>query len=153
MSSAAQWTGRPTSADIFRFASVAIVWRLKAVQDAEFPRWTLGFPILVLFLLEQSVLAAVQPLSCPGRRRVEPPLFVAFQLADVGVFVTRFSWFGTMIGLDSGLAGLPIGAFEIAVVVRAAILLLCVVAWVRRSETTLTQPLVPARVAVVDAAD
>jgi hypothetical protein len=78
-------------------------------------------------------------------------LFAAFQLADLGVFVTRFSWFGTMTGLDSGVAGLPIGAFEIAVVLRTAILVLCVVAWVRRSETTLTRPLVAAGAARADA--
>jgi hypothetical protein len=46
------------------------------------------------------------------------------------VFVTRFSWFGRY----SGLGGLPIGAFEIAVALRAVILILCLVAWVRRRE-------------------
>jgi hypothetical protein len=57
-------------------------------------------------------------------------LFAAFEMADVAVFITRFSWFGEL----AGLGGLPIGVFEIAVVVRAAILLACVLAWVRRRE-------------------
>jgi hypothetical protein len=58
------------------------------------------------------------------------PLFAAFETADVAVFVTRFSWFGRL----SDVGGLPIGAFQTAVVVRAAILVLCLVAWVLRSE-------------------
>jgi hypothetical protein len=58
-------------------------------------------------------------------------LFVAFEAADVAVFVTRFSWFGRYSGVEGGVSGIPLGVFEIAVVVRAAILVLCVVGWVR----------------------
>jgi uncharacterized membrane protein len=140
------WPADLGSAILF-LASVAIVWRLKAGRDPDFARWTLGFPILVLFLISSKVYSPQFSLwLLPWFALALPnlPLFAAFELADVAVFVTRFSWFGTMTGLDSGLAGLPIGAFEIAVLARAAILVLCVVAWVRRSETALAQPLVPA---------
>jgi uncharacterized membrane protein len=36
-------------------AWVAVVWVIKARRDPGFPRWTLGFPILVLFLLTNKV--------------------------------------------------------------------------------------------------
>jgi uncharacterized membrane protein len=139
---------------ILFLASVTIVWRLKATRDPEFPRWTLGFPILVLFLLSSKVYSPQFSLwLLPWFALVLPnlPLFAAFELADVGVFVTRFSWFGTLSGLESGLAGLPIGAFEIALVVRAGILVLSVLTWVRRTETPLMPPLVPAGAAGNDA--
>ena len=64
-------------------------------------------------------------LVLPGAR-----LFVAFEIADVLVFLTRFSWFSEL----SGYGGLPIGAFEIAVVIRAIILALCLATWLRRKE-------------------
>jgi hypothetical protein len=48
----------------------------------------------------------------------------------VAVFVTRFWWFAELSGFD----GTPFGAFELAVLVRAMILVACVVAWVRRRE-------------------
>ena len=42
--------------------------------------------------------------------------FVAFEVADVAVFVTRFSFFGEL----GGYGGLPFGAFEIAIAARTA---------------------------------
>jgi hypothetical protein len=44
------------------------------------------------------------------------------------VFVTRFSWFGE----SAGLGGLPIAAFEAAVLIRAFVLVWCIVEWGRR---------------------
>lgn len=113
---------------------VAAVWRWKAARDPGFPRWTLGLPILILFLLTNKVYSPQYglwllpwfALALPDLR-----LFALFQAADVAVFVTRFSWFGRL----SEFGGLPIGAFELAVLIRAAILVVCVVAWVRRRET------------------
>jgi len=131
------WPADLGSAILF-LTSVTIVWRLKARRDPAFSRWTLGFPILVLFLLSSKVYSPQFSLWLLPWFALALPnlgLFAAFELADVAVFVTRFSWFGTLGGLDSGLAGAPIGAFEIVVVIRAAILVLCVVAWVRRTET------------------
>jgi uncharacterized membrane protein len=114
-------------------SAVAIVWRWKAVRDPGFPRWTLGLPILVLFLLSNKVYSPQYglwllpwfALALPDLR-----LFAAFEAADVAVFVTRFSWFGRL----SDVGGLPIGAFEIAVLVRAVVLAACLVAWFRRRE-------------------
>jgi hypothetical protein len=47
------------------------------------------------------------------------------------VFVTRFSWFGRYAGIEGGLSGIPLGVFELAIVVRAVILVFCVVQWIR----------------------
>jgi uncharacterized membrane protein len=121
------------SAGLFA-GSAWFVWRLKARRDPGFARWTLGFPIIVAFLLTNKVFSPQYglwllpwfALALPNLR-----LFALFEAADVAVFVTRFSWFGTLSGLDDGLAGIPIGAFEVAALARAAILIACVAAWVR----------------------
>jgi hypothetical protein len=115
-------------------AWVAVVWVLKARREPGFPRWTLGFPILVLFLLTDKVYSPQFSLwLLPWFALAFPRLrwFAAFELADVAVFVTRFSWFGRYLGIDGGLAGLPIGFFELAVAIRALILIACVIGWVR----------------------
>lgn len=115
-------------------AWVAVVWILKARREPGFPRWTLGFPILVLFLLTSKVYSPQFSLwLLPWFALAFPRLgwFAAFELADVAVFVTRFSWFGRYLGIDGGAAGLPVGVFELAVVIRAVILVGCVIGWVR----------------------
>ena len=109
------------------------VWRWKSARDPGFARWTLGLPILVLFLLSNKVYSPQYglwllpwfALALPDLR-----LFLAFEATDVAVFVTRFSFFGQLVGAG----GLPFGAFEIAVLARTAVLLVCVVAWVRRRD-------------------
>jgi len=125
-------------------ALVAVVWRWKALRDPGFARWTLGFPILVLFLLSNKVYSPQYglwllpwfALAVPGAR-----WFVAFEVTDVLVFVTRFSWFGEL----SGFGGVPIGVFELAVVLRAIVLVGAVASWFRRREvTTAPLPVAPA---------
>jgi len=50
--------------------------------------------------------------------------------------VTRFMWFGRLLA-DSGdpafagFGGVPIGAFQVSLVLRAAVLVLCLWAWIR----------------------
>jgi uncharacterized membrane protein len=115
-------------------ASVAVVWVLKARREPGFPRWTLGFPILVLFLLTNKVYSPQFSLwLLPWFALAFPRLgwFAAFELADVAVFVTRFSWFGRYLGIEGGFAGLPVGMLELAVAIRALILVACVIGWVR----------------------
>jgi uncharacterized membrane protein len=112
-------------------ALVAAMWRWKAARDPGFARWTLGFPIVVLFLLSNKVYSPQYSLwllpwfalALPERR-----WFVAFEIADVLVFVTRFSWFAEL----SGFGGMPIGMFELAVALRAAVLIGCLAAWIRQ---------------------
>jgi uncharacterized membrane protein len=109
---------------------VALVWTLRARRRPDFPRWTLGLPILVLFLLTNKVFSPQYSLwllpwfalALPGLRR-----FVAFEVADLAVFVTRFWFFGHM----DHVFGVEQWVFEVAVAVRAVILVWCLVDWIR----------------------
>jgi LPXTG-motif cell wall-anchored protein len=110
------------------------VWVAKRRREPDFPRWQLVFPFLVLFLLLGKVyspqfslwllpwIVLILPDSWAGPRR-----FLAFEAADVAVFLTRFSFFGDY----TGIGGVPQSVFETAVVIRAGVLVWCVVAWVR----------------------
>jgi Glycosyltransferase family 87 len=141
-------TGIVNVASLVLFVAwVGIVWYVKARRDPGFARWTLGFPILILFLLSNKVyspqfslwLLPWFALALPNLR-----LFIAFEAADVIVFLTEFGWLGHSNGITGGLTDVPTGVFELMVVVRAAILVLCVVAWVRRREPapSLAEPIV-----------
>lgn len=117
--------------------SAGLVWWLKRRREPDFSRLTLGLPILILFLLSNKVYSpqyGLWLLPWFALALPSPAAFVTFSLADAAVFVTRFSWFGRL----SGLGGLPIGAFELAVVLRTVVLLACVVAWMRRPQPGLT---------------
>jgi hypothetical protein len=60
------------------------------------------------------------------------------------VFLTEFGWLGAQNGVNGGLTEIPAEVFELAVIVRAAILVLCVVAWIRRREPApVLEPPVP----------
>lgn len=114
-------------------AVAAGVWFARRARDPEFPRWTFALPLLIAFLLTNKVYSpqyGLWLLPWFALALPNPWLFGAFELADVAVFVTRFTWFGRL----SGLGGVPLGAFELAVAVRAAILVACLVGWVLRSE-------------------
>jgi uncharacterized membrane protein len=121
------------SAVLFVVASAAL-WSMRRRLDPDFPRWTFGFPLLVVFLLTNKVYSPQYglwllpwfALALPNVR-----LFAVFEATDVAVFVTRFSWFGRY----AGIGGLPIGAFEIAVVLRALVLAWCLGAWIRSTRT------------------
>jgi uncharacterized membrane protein len=112
--------------------SFPLVWSLKARRDPAFQRWTLGFPLLVLFLLSNKVYSPqyglwLLPWFALGMADLRT--FVVFEAADVAVFLTRFSFFGRL----SGFGGLPFGMFEIAVTFRMLVLVWSVVEWVRRT--------------------
>jgi uncharacterized membrane protein len=108
---------------------VAIFWKIR--RDPNFPRWAVGVPLLICFLLASKVyspqyslwLAPWFALTMPRLRR-----FVAFEIADVAVFVTRFWFFATYTGTWHLV---PQWWFEVAVAVRALVLLWCLIGWVR----------------------
>jgi uncharacterized membrane protein len=119
------------------------IWVLKARREPGFARWTLAFPMLVLFLLSNKVYSPqyglwLLPFFALGL--VDLRQYVAFEIADIAVFVTRFSFFGQL----SGSGGLPFGAFEIAVAVRTLILVWCLITWVRRPTPMLAALELPA---------
>jgi uncharacterized membrane protein len=128
------------------FAGLATaLWFLRRARDRDFPRWTFGLPLLVAFLLTNKVYSpqyGLWLLPWFALALPNPWLFGAFEAADIAVFVTRFTWFGRL-SADSGdpafagFHGAPLGAFELAVAIRAVILVGCLVAWVlqERRET------------------
>ena len=128
---------RVNLASLVVFASTfALVWVWKHRREPNFARWSLAFPMIVLFLLSNKVYSPqyglwLLPFFALGA--VDLPTFVVFEAADVAVFVTRFSFFGRL----TGVGGLPFGAFEIAIAVRMVILIWCVIGWVRRSSVEL----------------
>lgn len=118
------------SAAAFVLAAVAAWWFAERRRPG-FPAWTFGFPILVVFLLTSKVYSpqfSLWLLPWFALTLPAPGLFAAFSAAEVAVFITRFQFFAQM----DGLGGLPFGAFETALLVRAAILVACLVVWVRR---------------------
>jgi uncharacterized membrane protein len=127
---------------------LVVAWVVKRHRFPDFPRWTLAFPLLVSFLLTSKVyspqyglwLLPLFALALPSLRA-----FVAFSLADIAVFVTRFWWFGHL----EGLTGVQQWMFELAVVIRAVVLVSCLVVWIRREPDDLPKG-VPA--AVLEAA-
>ena len=127
-------------ASLALFASTfVVVWVVKRRREPDFARWSLAFPMLVLFLLSNKVYSPqyglwLLPFFALGA--VDFRTFVAFEAADVAVFVTRFSYFGQV----TGVGGLPFGAFEVAIAVRMLILAWSVVAWVHRPTVDLPEP-------------
>ena len=109
----------------------AVLWRLGAARP-RFRPWTFGFPLVVAFLITNKVYSPQYglwllpwfALSLPDLR-----LFLAFEVADVAVFVTRFQFFARLTEAGTGL---PIWAFELAALARLGVLIVCLVAWVRR---------------------
>jgi uncharacterized membrane protein len=119
-----------------------LAWWSRARREPNFPRWTLGFPLIALFLLVNKVYSPQYSLwLLPWFALALPDLrlFALFEVADVAVWATRFSWFGVFeghLGVPEFATyhGVPVGAYQAALVVRAAILVICVLAWVRRRE-------------------
>ncbi len=119
-------------------ASFVLVWIVKQRREPAFARWSLAFPMLVLFLLSNKVYSPqyglwLLPFFAMGA--VSLPTFIAFEMADVAVFVTRFSYFGEL----TGVGGLPFETFEIAIGVRTLILVWALVQWVRRPTSELPE--------------
>ena len=124
-----------------------LLWALRWLRQPNFPVWTVAFPAVALFLLTNKVYSPQYGLwLLPLFALALPPLgpiraiwlFVAFEATDVAVFVTRFTWFHTLAPYEGG--GAPFWAFEAAVLARAAVLVLCLVAWVTGRQEELTGP-------------
>jgi len=111
----------------------SLIWWRRWARHPDFARWTFGFPLLVAFLLTNKVYSPQYGLWLLPWFALSLPnaaLFAAFEVADVFVFVTRFSWFGR----HSGHGGASLRLFQIALIIRAAVLVGCLVAWVLRKQ-------------------
>ena len=117
---------------LIAFAALAgALWWLAHRRRPGFPPWSFGFPLLVAFLLTSKIYSpqfSLWLLPWFALALPSPGLFAAFSAAEVAVFVTRFQFFADL----NDLGGLPFWAFETALLARAAVLALCLVAWVRR---------------------
>jgi hypothetical protein len=100
----------------------------------------------VLFLVTNKVyspqyglwLLPLFALALPDLGRIRAIwLFVAFEVTDVAVFVTRFTWFNVV---QYGGGGAPFWAFETAVLTRVAVLIVCLIAWVTGPPVDLEGP-------------
>ena len=119
----------------------AVLWVWKARREPGFHRWTLGFPILVAFLLTNKVYSPQYGLwLLPWFVLAVPSFwaFVLFQVADIAVFATRFRFFGDLAGEEWGW---PQRWFQVAVLIRMVVLLGCLVVWLRSR----TEPLADRR--------
>jgi uncharacterized membrane protein len=138
------WSAASLNAlSIVLFAVLAVaLWSARTWRQPDFPRWTFGFPLLVAFLLTNKVYSpqyGLWLLPWFGLALPNPWLFAAFEVSDAAVFLTRFTWFGRLSAdlgdhAFAGFRGVPLGAFQMALVVRAAVLIVCLAAWVARRE-------------------
>jgi uncharacterized membrane protein len=113
---------------------------IKTIREPRFARWTLGFPLIACFLLSNKVYSPQYGLwLLPWLALVIPSwwAFAAFEVADVAVFVTRFREFFPVYVSEGGPFTSQERSFELAVLTRAAILLWCLVIWVRAESPVL----------------
>ena len=121
-------------------AVVGAAWWTRWSRDPAFPRWSLAFPLIAGFLLTNKVYSAQYSLWLLPLFALALPnlvLFVLFELTDVAVFLTLFTWFGRLEAERgnisfAGFHGAPLFALKIALVARGAVLLASLVAWSRR---------------------
>lgn len=113
------------------FALVAgSVWWATRRRAPDFPRWTSASPLLTALLLTSKVYSPRYSLwLLPWFAIVlpDPVTFVAFEVADLLVFLTEFSAQGARFGLDT----FPRWTLDVAVLVRAAVLVLILLRFVR----------------------
>jgi uncharacterized membrane protein len=123
-----------------------VVWAIRRARQPMFPTWTVAFPAVVLFLLTNKVyspqyglwLLPLFALALPDLGRIRGIwLFAAFEVTDIGVFVTRFTWFNVV---QYGGGGAPFWLFETLVLARMAVLVVCLMAWVLGRQPELDGP-------------
>ncbi len=114
-------------------ATVAIawwIWRSAVRRQPDLPRWVLLFPLLIVVLLLGKVWSpqySLWLLPWFALTRVPFATFFAYQLAEILEVLTRYSYFGH---LQSG-RGATYAVLAVAIVVRAVLLVRCLLAWLR----------------------
>jgi uncharacterized membrane protein len=143
-SESCSWSARPVNimSALLLVALGGAVWWIKRRRSPDFDRWTLAFPLLVVFLLTNKVYSpqyGLWLLPWFALALPSPWLFGAFEAADVAVFVTRFTYFGRLSAeggdpIFTGYHGATLEMFQAALVARAIILVVCVLAWLLKDE-------------------
>jgi len=129
------WVAGTRTVNLLSFAiplaATLWIWRIKERREPGFPRWTLGFPLLATFLLANKIWSPqyalwLLPWFALTATRTIP--YVLYQLSELLVFFERFDYFAQINSHGSG----DYTVFAATVILRGALLLWCVVGWVRR---------------------
>jgi uncharacterized membrane protein len=105
-------------------AGVALVWRARIRRDPATPPWTIGFALLAVFFLTNKVYSPQYDLYLlPWFALVLPDVraFVAFEVAGIAIFFSRFR----------GFTEPSVPVFRMAILLRAAVLIVCLVTYAR----------------------
>jgi uncharacterized membrane protein len=108
----------------------AAIWFVLSRRSPEFPRWTMAFPMLLLFFVASKVTSSqyilwILPWFALTARAFLP--YAVEQTTEVLVYVTIFSFFGTL----QGEPGVSYGVVAIFLIARALALLGCLAVWMR----------------------
>jgi uncharacterized membrane protein len=143
-SQSCSWPANPINAlSLALFVVLGVtMWWIKRRRSPGFDRWTLAFPLLVLFLLTNKVYSpqyGLWLLPWFALALPSPWLFAAFEATDVAVFLTRFTFFGRLAAesgdpIFGGYHGATFDMFQAALLARAIVLVICVTAWVLKDE-------------------
>jgi uncharacterized membrane protein len=113
-------------------AGITLVWRTRIRHIPLSEPWTMGFAMLAVFYLTNKVYSPQYDLLLlPWFALVLPslPAFLAFEAAGIAIFLTRFEGFATP-SLD---------LFEVAIVLRAVVLISCLILYIRGTKVA-TEP-------------
>jgi uncharacterized membrane protein len=102
----------------------AFVWRTRMRHEPQTPPWTMGFAVLAIFFLTNKVYSPQYDLYLlPWFALVLPDVraFAAFELAGIAIFFSRYRGFTE--------PSVPI--FRMAILLRAAVLIVCLVTYAR----------------------
>lgn len=108
----------------------ALIWFALRRRVPAFPRWTMAFPLLVLFFMTSKVSSSQYILWILPWFSLVARAFVPYaleQATEVLVYVTIFSFFATLQGGE----GVGYAWVAIALLARAAALTVCLVVWYR----------------------
>ncbi len=117
------------------FGVTAIIWWTLARKAPAFPRWTMAFPMLVLFFLASKVTSSQYILWILPWFALTAQVFIPYaleQAAEVLVYLSIFSFFGTL----QGEAGVSYNVVVVCLIVRAAALVACLWVWFRSSRSS-----------------
>jgi uncharacterized membrane protein len=125
-------------------------WRAAQRRSEGLPIWISAFPLLVMVLLTGKVWSSQYSLwLLPWFAVTSVPwfLFLEYQLAEVAEYLVRYHYFGTVIS-GHGISYWVLGAI---VLIRAALLLRCLLRWIRHPDPVIASAAVPAATGVVAA--
>ena len=116
----------------------ALIWRSLARTAPEFPRWTMAFPMLVLFFMAGKVTSSQYILWILPWFALTATAFIPYaieQAAEVLVYLSIFSFFGTL----QGETGVSYNVVVVCLIVRALALIACVWVWFRSTRSSSTE--------------